>query len=186
MVPLMILAESRERLKQAFLVAVMAVGVAQGALGGQAGLIGFCLALWLFFAGFNYLEATLPSLVSKTVYAGGKGTALGIYSSFQFLGAFAGGVAGGWVFEQYGSQGIALCSALMALCWWCACWQMSTPRNLDNLVVSLRGDSEARGEWLGRLRVAPGVVDLFMLEEEGTLYLKVDGSEFDPEILPSN
>ena len=63
---------------------------------------------------------------------------------------------------------------------------MSTPRNLDNLVVSLRGDSEARGEWLGRLRVAPGVVDLFMLEEEGTLYLKVDGSEFDPEILPSN
>ena len=59
--------------------------------------------MWLFFVGFNYLEATLPSLVSKTVFAGGKGTALGIYSTCQFFGAFAGGAGGGWVIQHLGA-----------------------------------------------------------------------------------
>ena len=72
------------------------------------------LGLWLFFVGFNYLEATLPSLVSKTVFAGGKGTALGVYSTWQFMGAFAGGAAGGWVLQLAGLPGLfGLCIGLV-------------------------------------------------------------------------
>ena len=76
----------------------------------------FYAALWLFFVGFNYMEAVLPSMVSKAVDPGGKGTALGIFSTAQFLGIFAGGAAGGWVLEQYGVIGITeLCLGLIAL-----------------------------------------------------------------------
>ena len=49
----------------------------------------------LFLAGFNLLEASLPSLISKTAKATMKGTAMGVYSSSQFMGAFAGGLLGG-------------------------------------------------------------------------------------------
>ena len=79
----------------------------------------FYFGLWLFFVGFNYLEATLPSQVSKTVFAGGKGTALGVYSTCQFLGAFAGGAGGGWVLQHYGQWallGVCLASGRAVVC----------------------------------------------------------------------
>lgn len=51
----------------------------------------------LFFPAFNLMEALLPSLISKESPAGYKGTAMGIYSTSQFLGVAIGGSLGGWV-----------------------------------------------------------------------------------------
>jgi predicted MFS family arabinose efflux permease len=99
-----------------FLLGIALLFVAVAILGFTRNALVFYGALWLFFVGFNYLEATLPSLVSKVVFAGGKGTAMGVYSTCQFLGAFAGGAAGGWVL-QYAGLGalIGLCLALAGL-----------------------------------------------------------------------
>ena len=118
MVPLMILAERGGRPHQMFLLGIALVFAAVATMGFTSTSMVFYGGLWVFFVGFNYLEATLPSLVSKTVFAGGKGTAMGVYSTCQFLGAFAGGAAGGWIL-QYMSLGvlIGLCLALAAL-WW--------------------------------------------------------------------
>jgi MFS family permease len=102
MVPLMILAERGGKLHQTFLAGISLLLVAVAILGFTVNAMVFYGALWLFFVGFNYLEATLPSLVSKVVFAGGKGTAMGVYSTCQFLGAFAGGAVGGWVLQQAG------------------------------------------------------------------------------------
>lgn len=49
----------------------------------------------LFFAGFSSLEPILPSLITKASPKSVYGTALGTYSSMQFLGSFAGGAAAG-------------------------------------------------------------------------------------------
>ncbi len=49
------------------------------------------LLLLLFFAAFTFLEASLPSLVSKIAPIKRKGAAMGIYSTAQFLGIFIGG-----------------------------------------------------------------------------------------------
>ncbi len=117
MVPLMAWAEKGGRLREAFLcgISLLLLGVLLIGLSGVALLL--YLGLWLFFVGFNYLEATLPSLVSKVVFAGGKGTALGVYSTCQFLGAFFGGALGGWLLGHFGATGlIAVCAAL-ALTW---------------------------------------------------------------------
>lgn len=181
MVPLMIFAERYGRLKQAFLIAVLAIGVSQWALDGATGSVVFYLGLWLFFAGFNYLEASLPSLVSKTVYAGGKGTALGLYSTFQYLGAFGGGLCGGWALQTYGENGVFFCCGVLALFWWLVCLTMQAPRELTNLVVRLPASGQE--EWMATLRQTPGVADLMLLAEEDTVYLKVDEKEFDSTIL---
>ncbi|WP_428835320.1 hypothetical protein [Pseudomonas peli] len=50
------------------------------------GLRGLVIGTVVFFTAFNLLEASLPSLVSKVSPAGGKGTAMGVYSTSQFLG----------------------------------------------------------------------------------------------------
>ena len=56
--------------------------------------------LFLFFTGFNILEANLPSLVSQTAPPRLKGTAIGVYSTCQYLGIFAGGIVGGLLLQS--------------------------------------------------------------------------------------
>lgn len=118
MIPLMMLAERGGRLRLAFLLAIGAVIAALAILGVLSVTPLVYAALWLFFVGFNYLEATLPSLLSKTVGAGGKGAALGVFSTCQFLGAFAGGAGGGWLLQHAGAGVLAGVSLLLAAAWW--------------------------------------------------------------------
>lgn len=101
--PLLTLSERRGWQRQVFAGAVLILGVAQVLLYlDHKSLLGIGVGLLFFFAAFNVLEASLPSLVSKTAPANAKGTAIGIYSTFQFLGAAAGGAAGGWAHGRYG------------------------------------------------------------------------------------
>ncbi len=127
MVPLMTVAERGGRLREAFLFAIVLLFAAIAILATAVASTQVYAALWLFFVGFNYLEATLPSLVSKTVFSGGKGTALGVYSTSQFLGAFAGGAAGGWLLQAHGQRTLfGTCLALTAL-WWLLALRMRAP-----------------------------------------------------------
>jgi predicted MFS family arabinose efflux permease len=118
MVPLMVLAERGGRLHQMFLLGIALVFAAIAALDFASSSLLFYGGLWLFFVGFNYLEATLPSLLSKAVSADGKGTAMGVYSTCQFLGAFAGGAAGGWLLQHLGAYVLTGVCLSLAAAWW--------------------------------------------------------------------
>lgn len=74
------------------------------------GLLALAALVTAYFLAFNLLEASMPALLSRIVGAGGRGRRLGFYSTFQFLGAFVGGAAGGWLLAHFGS-GVALSSA---------------------------------------------------------------------------
>lgn len=118
MVPMLRMAERGSRPQAVFMSGIAMVLVALAVIGFVPLPIMLYLGLWLFFVGFNYLEATLPSQVSKTVFPGGKGTALGIYSTCQFLGAFAGGAAGGWVMQHLGQSMLVILCLVLAGLWW--------------------------------------------------------------------
>ena len=121
MLPLMRLAEKGGRLREVFPTAIALVLVALLGFGFTATGPLFYVSLWLFFVGFNYLEATLPSLVSKAVFAGGRGTAMGIYSSCQFLGAFVGGAGGGYVLQHWGAMGLLALCLVPGVAWLLLC-----------------------------------------------------------------
>ena len=121
MLPLMRLAEKGGRLREVFPAAIALVLVALLGFGFTAAGPLFYVSLWLFFVGFNYLEATLPSLVSKAVFAGGRGTAMGIYSSCQFLGAFVGGAGGGYVLQHWGAMGLLALCLVPGVAWLLLC-----------------------------------------------------------------
>ena len=75
------------------------------------------IILLVFFTAFNYLEASLPALVSKTAPPESKGTALGIYASSQFLGTFTGGLAAGIIQAYIGASAIFVFGGIMAFAW---------------------------------------------------------------------
>jgi len=107
------------------LVALMLLVATLVILGLGATRILLFIGLWLFFVGFNYLEATLPSMVSKVASPDGKGTAMGVYSTCQFLGVFGGGALGGLLVQHMGSTGLSLaCLSLLAI--W-GLWVMLAP-----------------------------------------------------------
>ncbi|MBM3203414.1 MFS transporter, partial [Candidatus Woesearchaeota archaeon] len=98
MVPFVILAEKKRKMKPVFLSFIALVAVADaGFMWLGSSFWGVFTLLYLFFTAFNLLEATLPSMISKIAPPDLKGTAMGIYSTSQFLGAFAGGAGGGWI-----------------------------------------------------------------------------------------
>jgi MFS family permease len=118
MVPFIIMAEKRGRMKAVFLGAISLLVLTQ--LGFYFTLYSFwgmAFCMLLFFIAFNVLEATLPSLVSKTSPAVAKGTAMGVYTTSQFAGAFFGGLVGGWIHTQYGLSAVYLMGALACLIW---------------------------------------------------------------------
>ena len=185
MVPFIVIAEKRRKMKQVFLAAIASIGVAQLAfILLQQWLIGFALAMLLFFVAFNLLEASLPSLISKTAPAESKGTAMGIYSTSQFIGAFLGGVAGGAVYAHFGLHGVYLGGALAALLWFLIAYRMSPPSYLSSylLNVGVQDDGQAAALQSRLCRIA-GVGEAVVMGAEGIAYLKVDSAQVDFAIL---
>jgi MFS family permease len=116
-------AAGRER--PVFLAAVGTVGVSLALLaaGGHT-LAGIAVALVIFFAGFNVLEAKLPALVSRAAPREGTGAATGMYSSVQFLGTFVGGAAGGALAQHGGSTAVLASCAVVTFAWLAVAWNM--------------------------------------------------------------
>ena len=83
--------------------------------------------LWVFFCGFNVLEASQPSLASRVAPAHARGAAMGVYNTSQSLGFFVGGVTGGWLVKHWGAQGLfGACFSVM-LVWLVVAWPMRAP-----------------------------------------------------------
>jgi MFS family permease len=183
MVPFVILAESKRRMKSMFVGGVGALGLSGLALYQfNASMVGMVLALVIFFTAFNLLEATLPSLVAKMAPGERKGTAMGVYSSSQFIGAFAGGLAGGWIQTHYGLAGVFLFCGAAALVWFTVAWGMEDPKYLSNYLLPV-GELEADDAALlqQKLKGVAGVADAVVIAEDKVAYLKVDLALFDEQ-----
>ncbi|WP_018274048.1 MFS transporter [Teredinibacter turnerae] len=180
MMPFMMLAERKRMVKQVFLLAIFLLGVALVALAlWHATAMVVITLLLLFFVAFNLLEATLPSLVSKVAPAGAKGTAMGLYSTSQFLGAFAGGTLGGWLLEQHSATAVLFVAATVTAVWLLVAIFMQAPRYLTSICINVGGDFARTPAVLS----VTGVAEALMVPEEGLLYLKVDRQALDQQQL---
>ncbi len=118
MVPFIIFGERLGKTKLFYGISIVLIILSQlGLAFFQVNLILLVFFLILFFGAFNYLEALLPSEVSKATSVDTKGTALGVYSSSQFIGIFIGGVLGGFFYQQFGIASVHFFCLFMALSW---------------------------------------------------------------------
>ena len=118
MVPFIIFSERLKKVELFFMVSIILISLSQiGLVFFNANLILLILCLFFFFGAFNFLEASLPSEVSKKTHIETKGTALGIYSSSQFIGIFVGGLLGGVFQQQFGISSVHLFCLFAALLW---------------------------------------------------------------------
>jgi predicted MFS family arabinose efflux permease len=181
MVPAIIVAEKYRRMKGVFVGAVAALVISQMMFYLGAGNVFVLLAaLVVFFSAFNVMEASLPSLITKVAPPDAKGTAMGLYSSLQFLGIFAGGVIGGFAHQHGGSGGVFALTAMLALAWLVAAATMAQPSYLTTRLVPVADGNAGDVENLAaKLRQVPGVAEAVVIADEKLAYLKVDARSFD-------
>ena len=177
MLPVMILGEKYRRQKISFVAAVAVMTILMALLAVCRGSLLTGIMLWLFFAAFNLLEAMLPSWLSKACPAGQKGTAMGIYSTSQFLGAFAGGILGGWSLQQFGIDGLFVLLAVILAVWCLVALGLQTPRALQTVVLNV-GDM-AHDNFAKLILKVPGVEDILIVKGEQLAYAKVDKKTVD-------
>lgn len=138
--------ERRGYLRGVFLGAialVMLVQVGLLASVGQPGIAPLATLLFLFFCGFNVLEATQPSLASRVAPPEARGAALGVYNTLQSLGFFAGGAVGGWLAKNVGMVGLFAACAVLMLVWLVVAWPMRAPRVAKSAEEVLADEAEA-------------------------------------------
>jgi predicted MFS family arabinose efflux permease len=182
-IPAIIYGEKKAKLKQVFVASVAVLLISQAMLAYTFNsLWGTATALLVFFAAFNLLEATLPSLISKIAPVGAKGTAIGVYSSVQFLGTFVGASVGGYLYGNYGSSALfAFCGALLML-WLIFAVTMKAPAAVRTRMYHVKEMDTGKASGLSRqLAALPGVHEALVLASEGVAYLKVDMRGFDEQ-----
>ncbi len=181
MVPFIILAERGGHHKGVLLGAVAGLGLSLvGLFAFHTALPSLVLFLFLFFTAFNLLEASLPSLISRIAPPAAKGTAMGIFATAQFGGAFLGGLLGGWFHQRFGQDAVLLFCAGTALAWLLVAWPMRSPRLVSSQIVRVWAGGLGNPDGTQRaLLDVPGVEEAVVVVEEGLAYLKVDKRRLD-------
>ncbi len=172
--PSIILAEKYRQMRGIFITAVVAIvlGLIVMALGYDNKYALLC-GLALFFIAFNVMEALLPSWLSKSAPIQSKSTAMGVNSSFQFLGAFFGGTLGGILLSMHQiGLGWAILAGI-AIIWLLVTFQLNQPRYLSSLVVTLP-ETEKMDDWTSLLLAVHGIEEVVVMPEKQVAYIKVD------------
>ena len=190
MIPL-VLFGSRQHLVRPMLLltgAVLAVALVLLALvvngSSSTAWVALLIGVWLFLVAFNGLEAMLPSLVSRVAPAAAKGSAIGVFNTFQFGGIFAGGVAGGLLVQQFGPAGVFWVCVLATFAWLVLLLVGPGFRLLSTRVVRLSpGAISPESAMVDRIRAVAGVQEVTTFQGEPYLYLKVDDRELDTAAL---
>jgi len=179
MVPLIIVAEKFRKMKAMMLVGITLLLLSMVGMNLYDYYLSIAFMLWLFFTGFNFLESVLPSLIAKLAPAGNKGTAMGVFSTFQFFGAFLGGVTGGWIYGQFDLLMVYKFASVLFIIWFFIALTMKKPKALTSVTHPLTKhqlDNIIQSKTI--LMGLEGVDDVSIFKEDKIAYLKIDKQTF--------
>ena len=175
MIPFIIYGEKKRKMKRVLLGAIGTLMLTElffWQFGNSLRML--VIGIVVFFTAFNLLEASLPSLISKVSPAGGKGTAMGVYSTSQFLGSALGGILGGWFFQHGGLSAVFLGCAALAALWLAFAVTMREPPYVKSLRLPLSPQALRETGLAERLKAVKGVTDAVIVAEESAIYIKLD------------
>lgn len=179
MLPLIVLAERKHHVKAVFVGSVILISLSQFMLAFtfEHWLL-ICTLMFVYFIAFNFLEANLPSLVSRFAPSSSKGTAMGIYSSSQFLGIFTGGALSGVIYQTAGFQGIFIINGCIALIWLGMSLYMQPEHYQLTLMIPYARTHHDKTHLMQSLQTLPGVQEAVYEQTKQLIYLRVDNATY--------
>lgn len=130
------------------------------------------IILVLFFTAFNFLESTLPAMLSRRVTSRLRGGAMGVYTSSQFFGAFLGGVLGGWL-SGFSAQIVFAVISLLAVLMAPVIWGVRQVAKQEEMTLHMDIVDTKHAQRANRaLLDTPAIADAVVIPEENLIYLK--------------
>jgi predicted MFS family arabinose efflux permease len=177
MVPAIIYAEKKAKLKPVFISAVALMLLTQIAFMFSLGsLWGIVATLFSYFVAFNILEASLPSLISKMAPVAAKGTAMGIHNTAQSFGMFLGAALGGWLSHRYGNAMVFVFCAALMLIWFGLALGMQAPPSVKTKMFHIQEgyNDEQAAKLVQDIRAMDGVYEVVAIPSETMLMVKLE------------
>lgn len=176
MVPAIIYAEKKAKLKPVFVSAVALMLLTQVAFMFSLNSLGGIVAtLFSYFVAFNILEASLPSLISKMAPVAAKGTAMGVHNTAQSFGMFLGASLGGWLSHTYGGSAVFVFCAILMLIWLGLALGMQPPPSVKTKMFNIQGYNDAQASQLAQdVRAMDGVYEAVAIPSETMLMVKLE------------
>lgn len=174
MIPFIIYSERKNRAKAVFLGSVLSTVIAQTILIFiHTQWLSLCAMMLLYFVGFNILEALLPSQISKQAAPNSKGTAMGVYSTSQFLGIFAGGISAGFLYQWHQDKSIFIANALLSILWLISSIPLKM-KSSSTLILSYPPEAHDSEQLISSLLNLSGVKEVALAKDEAVIYLKIN------------
>jgi len=179
MLPAIIYAEKRAKLKPVFICAVALMLFAQLMFAETIHQFwGVVVSLLIYFTAFNMLEATLPSLISKMAPAAYKGTAIGVHNTAQSFGVFLGAAIGGYLSSRYGFSAVFIFCAILMGVWLLLAFGMKTPPSVKTKMYHVELLTEQRAKALtSKIAKMTGVQEVVAIAKEDTLMVKINNQQ---------
>ena len=169
MAPSAIIGEKRHKAKEMLMIGISFFAISYYLLGHSSSAVLFIVGVVLFFIGFNIHEPLMQSMASKFAKVHQKGTALGIFNSFGYMGTFIGGIFGGYFLKNYGIEVISWIVIGVSLLWLLLIASMNNPKIYKNLYLNYTIINLDNAKNLHDLE---GVVEWYKNESEGILVVK--------------
>lgn len=173
-IPMIIIAEKFNRSRQVFRLAIVLLIFAELGLAQGGNYLFTFVMLVAFFAAFNFLEAMLPSTVARIAPAAMKGTAMGLFSSAQFFGAFCGGLTGGLLLASGSNANTFYGLAAVLVIWLLVSLTMKPFKLLRSRIISLDGiDDQNLQQFYQQAGSIEGVEEISIYPDDRVAYLKI-------------
>ena len=169
--PAAIFGEKYKKGKEVFLVSIAFIAISFILMGWSSSIVWFAVGVTLFFVGFNMFEPLLQSFVSKFAKVHQKGAALGVANTFAYIGIFLGGAIGGWLYQHFGSGGVAIFILMVSIFWAGWIFTMRNPGVRDNLFLPFIEYDKSK---IDGLKMINGVTDFYLNETEQIIVVKFD------------
>ncbi len=178
-IPFIIYAEKRAKLKPVFIGAVALMLVAQLLFASTIDLFwGVVASLFIYFIAFNLLEATLPSLISKMAPAASKGTAIGVHNTAQSFGVFLGALVGGFLSSRYGFSAVFIFCAVLMGFWLLLAFGMKTPPSVKTKMYHVELTTALKAKELStKIANMDGVEEAEVIAQENMLIVKINNQQ---------
>lgn len=171
--PSAVMAEKKGKYKLMLSIGIAFFALSFGIMGFVSSDVLFIIGITVFFVGFNIHEPIMQSLTTKFARVNQKGTVLGVFNSFGYLGTFFGGLIGGYVIEFHSLVGTAMVVIVVSLAWLVLIYKMANPSDIKNIYLDV---SEATESFLNSLDSIDGVVEWYINESDKKVIIKYNSS----------
>ena len=177
-----VMGEKKKKPKLVLIIGILLFGLAYAIMGFSSSSLGFIVGVMVFFIGFNIHEPLLQSLASKYAKIHQKGTALGIFNSFGYLGTFVGALWGGHILKWYGIEYIATTIIIICILWAILIVTLENPIFSKNIYLDFGSFDEKK---LSNLNQTKGIIEWYKNENEKLLIIKYNSKEINEKEVKS-